>query len=108
MCRRQKEEGSCLQYTFDFHGGQKKVMNRPSPVWLALVVAISTLGCGGRPRSPIINGVSPNAGPTSGGTSVTITGANFRAGATVLMRPGGYLDQNVTPEGDAQMVLAQR
>jgi IPT/TIG domain-containing protein len=85
-----------------------KVMNRLSSVWLALVVAVITPGCDSRPPSPIINGVSPNAGPTSGGTSVTITGENFRAGATVLMRPGGYLDQNLTPEGDAQMVLAQR
>ncbi len=30
-----------------------------------------------------ITGVSPNAGPTAGGTSATITGTNFASGATV-------------------------
>jgi IPT/TIG domain/Bacterial Ig domain len=33
--------------------------------------------------SPPISSVSPNNGPTTGGTPVTITGANFVAGATV-------------------------
>ena len=32
---------------------------------------------------PTVTGVSPNFGPVSGGTAVTITGANFAAGATV-------------------------
>ncbi len=88
---------------FDFHGGQKKVMNRSSPVWLALAVAIITPGCGGRPPSPIISGVSPNAGSTSGGTSVTITGANFRAGATVLFGGVGALSVTV---GSATQIQA--
>jgi IPT/TIG domain/Putative Ig domain/Glycosyl hydrolase catalytic core len=33
--------------------------------------------------APTINGVSPNNGPTFGGTVVTISGANFRSGATI-------------------------
>ncbi len=33
--------------------------------------------------APTISSVSPNSGATSGGTAVTITGANFAAGATV-------------------------
>jgi heme/copper-type cytochrome/quinol oxidase subunit 2 len=32
---------------------------------------------------PTVAGVSPNTGPTSGGTPVTITGTNFQSGATV-------------------------
>jgi hypothetical protein len=33
--------------------------------------------------SPTISSISPNSGPTSGGTPVTITGTNFQSGATV-------------------------
>jgi len=33
--------------------------------------------------APTVSSVSPNTGPTSGGTPVTITGTNFQAGATV-------------------------
>ena len=32
---------------------------------------------------PTVTSVSPNNGPTAGGTAVTITGANFATGATV-------------------------
>jgi hypothetical protein len=32
---------------------------------------------------PTVTGVSPNTGPTGGGTAVTITGTNFASGATV-------------------------
>lgn len=40
---------------------------------------------GGSPPQPVptVTSVSPNSGPTSGGTSVTITGTNFALGATV-------------------------
>jgi hypothetical protein len=33
--------------------------------------------------NPTVTSVSPNTGPTSGGTPVTITGTNFQSGATV-------------------------
>jgi hypothetical protein len=33
---------------------------------------------------PTVSGVSPNNGPTTGGTAVTITGTNFASGATVI------------------------
>ena len=33
--------------------------------------------------TPTVTSVSPNTGPTAGGTAVTITGTNFAAGATV-------------------------
>jgi hypothetical protein len=34
-------------------------------------------------QPPTVNSVSPNSGPTTGGTFVTISGSNFLAGATV-------------------------
>jgi len=35
------------------------------------------------PQPPTLTSISPNSGPTAGGTSVTITGTNFSSGATV-------------------------
>ena len=40
-----------------------------------------------------MNGVSPPSGPTAGGTSITITGSGFVAGATVTL--GGTAASNV-------------
>ena len=42
---------------------------------------------------PTVTSVSPNSGPTAGGTSVTITGTNFATGATVTF--GGVAATNV-------------
>ena len=42
---------------------------------------------------PTVTSVSPNSGPTSGGTAVTITGTNFATGATVTF--GGTAATNV-------------
>jgi hypothetical protein len=36
---------------------------------------------------PTVTGVGPNAGPTTGGTTVTITGTNFLGAATVTFGP---------------------
>jgi hypothetical protein len=44
--------------------------------------------------APSVTSVSPNSGPTNGGTSVTITGAGFVAGTTVTV--DGILAQSVT------------
>src|SRR5207247_5426372 len=35
--------------------------------------------------APTVSSVAPTSGPTTGGTAVTITGANFVAGATVSL-----------------------
>jgi lysophospholipase L1-like esterase len=43
---------------------------------------------------PVVSSVSPNSGSTSGGTVVTITGANFAAGAVV--RVGGVAASSVS------------
>jgi len=44
--------------------------------------------------APTVTGVSPNSGPAAGGTSVTVTGTNFVAGATVTF--GGISASNVS------------
>ncbi len=54
---------------------------------ISKTAAISLLG----PVS--VSAVSPNSGPATGGTSVTITGANFASGATVTF--GGTAATNV-------------
>jgi uncharacterized repeat protein (TIGR01451 family) len=40
-------------------------------------------------RAPVVSGVSPRGGSTAGGNTVTITGANFAAGATVRFGGSG-------------------
>ncbi len=52
-----------------------------SGVWVMQMVAFRT-SSGGTP-SLSVSSISPNSGPTAGGTAVTITGTNFAAGATV-------------------------
>jgi hypothetical protein len=44
---------------------------------------------------PRVTGVSPNSGPLGGGTTVTVTGANFVAGTTSV-RFGGIAGSNVS------------
>ena len=48
----------------------------------------------GSPTAPAISSITPNSGPTSGGTAVTISGINFAAGATVTL--GGSPATDVT------------
>ena len=51
--------------------------------------------------TPTVSGVSPNTGPTAGGTSVTITGTNFQTGATV--RVGGVAATSVNVASGTQI-----
>ena len=53
----------------------------PSGQWIMQMVAFRTAS--GVTVPPTVSQVSPNSGSTAGGTPVTITGANFAAGATV-------------------------
>jgi fibronectin type 3 domain-containing protein len=57
--------------------------------WIMQMVAFRTPG--GTP--PTVSGVSPNSGPATGGTNVTIAGGNFAAGAAVSF--GGVAATNV-------------
>jgi acid phosphatase len=54
----------------------------------------SSGGGGGPAPAPTVNSISPNSGPTTGGTAITISGANFQQGATVSL--GGAAAINVT------------
>ncbi|MCI0341961.1 MAG: IPT/TIG domain-containing protein [Planctomycetales bacterium] len=51
--------------------------------------------------APTLSSVSPNAGPTAGGTLVTLTGTNFAAGATVTF--GGTQATSVTVASTTQI-----
>jgi len=53
---------------------------------------------------PTVSSVSPNSGPTGGGTAVTITGGNFAAGATVTF--GGTAATNVVIVSTTQITAA--
>jgi hypothetical protein len=53
--------------------------------------------------APSISSVSPNSGPTSGGTAVTITGTNFQSGATVTF--GALPATDVTVVGDTSITV---
>jgi hypothetical protein len=79
---------------------------RPSSALLVSAVighALLLLSCGGgggnpnpitpTPVLPSVSAVSPNAGTTLGGTVITVTGANFAAGAAVTV--GGAPATNV-------------
>ncbi len=50
---------------------------------------------------PVVTSVSPNRGPASGGTNVTIAGSNFKAGATVTF--GGAACDNVVVVSGSQI-----
>jgi IPT/TIG domain/Chitobiase/beta-hexosaminidase C-terminal domain len=50
---------------------------------------------------PTVSSISPNNGPVAGGTSVTITGTNFAAGATVTF--GGTAATNVVVVSGTQI-----
>jgi fibronectin type 3 domain-containing protein len=50
---------------------------------------------------PVLTIVTPNSGPAEGGTSVTLSGSNFKAGATVTF--GGMAASNVTVVSGSQI-----
>lgn len=55
----------------------------------------------GAASTPVVNGISPSSGPTSGGTTVTISGANFSAGATITF--GGSAATSVVVSSPSQI-----
>jgi len=82
--------------------------------WAGLVLAALTMtACGGAETptgpgeppvtiGPTVLGVAPTSGPAGGGTVVTISGANFGAGATVTI--GGVAATNVTLVSSASLL----
>jgi hypothetical protein len=71
------------------------------PLAALLIAALLPTSCGGgggggpipTPTIPLVIAVTPNSGTTLGGTSITITGENFAAGAQVTV--GGAAATNV-------------
>jgi phosphatidylinositol-3-phosphatase len=51
---------------------------------------------GGTSPAPSINGITPTTGTTAGGTAITISGANFAPGATVILGGAAAANVNVT------------
>jgi hypothetical protein len=60
---------------------------------LGLLSFVLAVHLNGGVCAPTITGVSPNTGPTAGGTAVTVTGTNFFAPMTVTF--GGVAATNV-------------
>ncbi len=55
------------------------------------------------PPAPTVTAISPTSGPTTGGTSVTITGTNFVTGATVMF---GSVTATAVTVGSATSITA--
>src|SRR5215813_2109500 len=72
------------------------------------VVLLCAVGLEGKAQAqegpPTITNVNPNTGPTSGGTSVTITGTNF-SGVTAV-RFGSNAAGSFTVDSDATQITA--
>jgi hypothetical protein len=73
-----------------------------------VVIALSLLAaCGGSNPSgpsgtgnaPTLTGITPATGPASGGTSVSLSGANFTAGATMTIGGVAATDVSVVSGG---------
>ena len=58
-----------------------KITKALVPIFLSLLLIV--VGCAKKP--PIITSISPSSGPSGGGTQFTITGENFKEGATLTI-----------------------
>jgi hypothetical protein len=58
----------------------------------------------GTTTTPTVTAISPNSGPTGGGTSITITGTGFATGATVTI--GGAAATNVVVDSTGASITA--
>jgi nucleoid-associated protein YgaU len=65
------------------------------PILLSLLLLV--IGCAKKP--PTITNISPNSGPSGGGTKITITGENFKEGATLTIAGKPVKDISIDPEG---------
>jgi hypothetical protein len=69
----------------------------PSGAWVMQMVTFAASSA----PAPTVTSVSPNSGPATGGTAVTITGTNFVSGATVTL--GGTAATNVVVTSATQI-----
>jgi hypothetical protein len=76
--------GTLMSYCHLLGGCSSSLVFHPATVALLQPMIQSAAGtC--IPSAFAVNGISPNNGPTSGGTAVTITGNLFQSGATVTI-----------------------
>jgi hypothetical protein len=54
--------------------------------------------------APTVSSVSPNSGPVTGGTPITITGSNFLPGAVVEIAPSNGLGSSAVPATNVTVV----
>jgi hypothetical protein len=52
---------------------------------LSLLLAWMMGGCAGCKKVPVLSSINPTEGPETGGTTITLTGENFKEGATVTV-----------------------
>ena len=68
---------------------------------LSLLLAGMMGGCAGCKKVPVLTSISPTRGPETGGTPITLTGENFKDGATVTV--GGNAATGVTVQSKTEM-----
>jgi len=68
---------------------------------LSLALVWMMGGCAGCKKAPVLSNISPTKGPETGGTTITLTGNNFKSGATVTV--GGNVATNVTVVSKTQI-----
>jgi len=68
---------------------------------LNLILVWMIGGCAGCKKAPALSSISPNSGPETGGTTITLTGKNFKDGATVTI--GGNAVTNVTVQSKTEI-----
>jgi len=73
-----------------------KVKRALLPIFLSLLL-VAMIGCAKKP--PTITSVSPNSGPSGGGTQITITGENFKEGATVTVAGKALQNMSISEDG---------
>ena len=64
------------------------------PILLSLLIL--AVGCS---KPPTMTSISPNSGPSGGGTSVTITGEKFKQGATVTIGGKALVGLTISEDG---------
>jgi hypothetical protein len=68
---------------------------------LSLLLAWMMGGCAGCKKVPVLSSINPTEGPETGGTTITLTGEDFKEGATVTV--GGNAATGVTVLSKTEM-----
>ena len=86
------EKGTIMSYChlLGSYSNIKMFLGVPGETSQAVTARIRTYvegrpSCFGTVVGPVVTGIAPNAGPTAGGTAVTISGSGFVSGATVTI-----------------------